>query len=266
MAKCIYPITIGKQDGLKKWKVVPCGKCLTCRRRRQAAWSFRLLHEMQQSSTAAFLTLTYDDEHLTYGEKYPTLVKDDFQRFMKRLRKKQSQLSNEKIKYYACGEYGPKTGRPHYHLIIFNLLPHLSMDGVMADIWQNGNVQFDECNIKTIQYVSKYVMKSGGQPLNGKEREFSLMSKGLGKAFLTDKTKAFYENHEIPYVVWQDGKRLTMPRYYKEKIYSKEVRDRFGKEALAEIVPQQLDSTKRFEIKNMNNKLNALQHENRSKI
>lgn len=266
MAKCIYPITIGKQDGLKKWKVVPCGKCLTCRRRRQAAWSFRLLQEMQQSSTAAFLTFTYDDAHLSYGEKWPTLVKSDFQNFMKRLRKKQASLSNVKLKYYACGEYGSTTYRPHYHAIMFNLVPELLFDGVLGDIWQNGNARVDDCNIRTIQYVSKYVMKSGGGPLNGKEREFALMSKGLGKSFLTDKTTKFYKENETPYLIWQDGKKITMPRYYKEKIFDEETQRRFGKEALEQIQPQELNSTKRFEIEQMNKKLKQLQNEKRNTV
>ena len=266
MAKCIYPITIGKQNGLKRWKVVPCGKCMTCRRRRQASWSFRLLHEMQRSSSAAFLTLTYADEHLTYGEEYPTLVKSDHQLFVKRLRKRQAKLSEEKLKYYMCGEYGAKTYRPHYHYIMFNLNPSLMLDIPLAEVWGKGHARVDACNIKSIQYVTKYAMKAGNQPLNGKEREFSAMSKGLGANFLSDKMVKYYQENEIPYVVWKDGQKLSMPRYYKEKIYDEETLRRFGREALQEITPESLDETKIFEIKQMNNKLKRLQDEKRATV
>ena len=122
MAQCIYPITIGRKDGLKRWKVVPCGKCQNCRRRRQAAWSFRLLQEMQHSHSAAFLTFTYEDEHLPlydedeigmeWAQGLPTLNKRDLQLFFKRLRKYQSKESDWKIRYYACGEYGDESYRP----------------------------------------------------------------------------------------------------------------------------------------------------------
>lgn len=182
MAQCLYPITIGKQQGFTRWKVVPCGKCLTCKRRRQAGWSFRLSQEMQRSQSAAFITFTYNDDCLTYGEENPTLVKRDFQLFMKRLRKKQSKRTQDKIKFYACGEYGSITQRPHYHAIVFNLHPSLSLDGILSEIWSMGNVQVDECNIKTIQYVTKYVMKTHNR-YKGVEPEFSLMSQGLGKRF-----------------------------------------------------------------------------------
>lgn len=50
-------------------------------------------------SENSFITLTFDDEHVN---KTGTLVKADFQKFMKRLRKK----TGKKIRYFHCGEYG----------------------------------------------------------------------------------------------------------------------------------------------------------------
>ena len=47
-----------------------------------------------------------------------SLRKRDFQLFMKRLRKK---YSDDRIRFYACGEYGSETFRPHYHAILFGL-------------------------------------------------------------------------------------------------------------------------------------------------
>lgn len=48
------------------------------------------------------------------------LSKIDLQLFLKRFRKQLSKFSNEKIRYYAVGEYGPQTFRPHYHLLFFS--------------------------------------------------------------------------------------------------------------------------------------------------
>ena len=189
MAKCIYPITIGDKEGKQhKWKVVPCGKCIACKNRRQTQWAFRLGMELRRSTSAVFLTLTYSDECLPFGDENPTLDKRDTQKFMKRLRKAQSKLTNDKIKYYGCGEYGTKTFRPHYHYILFNLHPSLMLDGPIRDIWRLGIAQIDECNVKSINYVTKYIMKPR-YPVQGSEPEFAMMSKRLGDNYVTSEKK-----------------------------------------------------------------------------
>lgn len=45
--------------------------------------------------------------------------KRDVQLFLKRVRKSLSKYSDEKIRYYAVSEYGPKTFRAHYHVLFF---------------------------------------------------------------------------------------------------------------------------------------------------
>ena len=63
-----------------------------------------------------------------------TLVKKDIQDFLKRLRyhekgyqswenPKNNKIENP-IRYLACGEYGTKGGRPHYHMALFNWKPN----------------------------------------------------------------------------------------------------------------------------------------------
>lgn len=265
MARCIFPITLSNPDGMQRTRVVPCGKCVPCKRRRQAQWSFRLLQEMQYSFSSCFLTLTYNDEHLTYGQLWPTLVKSDLQKFMKRLRKAHHKLSEKKLVYYACGEYGENTYRPHYHMILFNLHPSMLFDGVLSDIWQMGNVRVDDCNIKSIQYTSKYVMKSDKAP-EGLQPEFSIMSKGIGKQYLNDKVKKYYKSNQIPYVVWKDGQKMSMPRYYKNAIFTEEELKQFGKEALEGIKREELSPTKMQQINQMNKHQKRLRNEKRNKI
>lgn len=45
----------------------------------------------------------------------PTLSKTDVQKFLKRLRKNYG----KKVRYFICGEYGPKSFKPHYHILFF---------------------------------------------------------------------------------------------------------------------------------------------------
>lgn len=111
----------------KDYQVLKCGQCNECKIKRTRDWSSRMLMELQsKNNEGMMLTLTYDDNKLdVYGDldKNPyraiTLIKRDVQNFCKRFRKWLSkEHPNTKIKYYACGEYGSKTFRPHYHIII----------------------------------------------------------------------------------------------------------------------------------------------------
>ena len=95
---------------------LPCGQCIGCRLDRSRQWANRCMLELQYHDSAFFVTLTYDDFHVpkSYyadpetGEAYTslTLCKRDFQLWMKRLRKK---FSEDKIRFFACGEYGGQT-------------------------------------------------------------------------------------------------------------------------------------------------------------
>lgn len=104
--------------------LIPCGQCIDCRLQYSRQWANRLMLEKQTSSSAYFITLTYDNAHLplvSYGRSSAnvagTLSKRDVQLFMKRLRKA---MPDCRLRYYLAGEYGSSNGRPHYHLILFN--------------------------------------------------------------------------------------------------------------------------------------------------
>lgn len=95
---------------------IPCGRCIGCRFEKSRQWAMRCVHEASMHNENCFLTLTFDDENLVKRENPYTVDKEDFQKFMKRLRK----ITKQKIGYYHCGEYGEKTQRPHYHACVFN--------------------------------------------------------------------------------------------------------------------------------------------------
>lgn len=223
--------------------VVPCGKCLSCLRRRQGAWSFRLSEQMKVSHSSAFLTLTYTDLSMPYSESgRPTLKKDDFQRFMKRLRKALpvkmvenkdgEQYNLYQLKYYACGEYGSRTMRPHYHCIMFNLPQAYIQDPQRLEAhWSLGYLRLDPCNSATINYTTKYIMKgswkkddmvnieTGEITEDDRVPEFSLMSKKLGKEYLTPAMRRYYKQNIVNYVTLPGGVKVSLPRYYREQIF-----------------------------------------------
>lgn len=236
---CTSPINIKRdyysmnKDGQFLTHRVPCGKCWECLGRRRNDWSFRLYHQMQVSSSACFMTLTYGvNEREGWGSNPPlsfngvdTLKKKDLQDFMKRLRKK----NNANIKYYAVGEYGTNNYRPHYHLIVFNLDRDLMLRSlqVSKQIWKKGNVDIRVCNIATINYVTGYITQGSWQPeedYDDREPHFSTMSKHLGSSYLTDETYHYHLDRMETSTMHPSGFRMPLPRYYRDQIFSKEER------------------------------------------
>jgi len=182
--KCITPFYV--KDKYNGENIpVPCSKCPPCKKRRTSGWSFRLMQEEKRSLSALFITLTYNSEHIPITQKgYMNLDKTDLQKFMKRLRK----LSNQKLKYYVCGEYGSKNMRPHYHMILFNANKEMVEKAWSLNNKPLGSIYIGEVSEASVGYTLKYMTKKGKIPLHKNDdrlKEFSLMSKRLGDNYLS---------------------------------------------------------------------------------
>ena len=147
--QCTHPIRLG--EGF----VVPCGRCMACRVKRTEEWATRILHELSYWDCATFLTLTYDDDNVPIDG---SLRKEELQLYLKRLRKR---LDDRLIKYYAAGEYGDTTKRPHYHLIVFGVDPVKDKE-VMDKSWSKGYIYVGTVTHDSSKYVSSYVQKLNG--------------------------------------------------------------------------------------------------------
>jgi hypothetical protein len=150
------------------------------------------------------------------------LCKRDVQLFMKRLRKENKGVN---LKYYACGEYGSESDRPHYHMILFDA----TVESVLK-CWKLGHVHFDVVNEGTIKYTLKYMAKPSKIPLSDwddRTKEFPLMSKGIGISYVNNEKLRNWHYKDVPgrlYVNLEDGKKMAMPRYFKDKIYNRDQR------------------------------------------
>lgn len=203
---------------------VPCGRCPPCKLRRVNGWVFRLLEEEKVSSSSYFITLTYDTEFVPITDNgFMTLRKSDFQDYMKRLRKL---CEGYKLRYYAVGEYGSKRHRPHYHAIVFNV----PSDKLFSDAWSLdgkmlGTVFVGKVSTDSIAYCMKYIDKPGRRLYGRRDDrcfEFSLMSKGLGKSYLSDAMVKYHKDDlSRNYCVKDGGYKIALPRYYRNKIYNK---------------------------------------------
>lgn len=153
---------------------VRCGQCKACRIRRQAAWALRNLMENTQHLSAYFLTLTYRDEELIEKLDYA-----HFSGFMKRLRRQQQYSGNTTpIRFFCVGEYGSKTGRPHYHALIWGA--HLSQKGLCHIAqWPHGFAFIGTVTPQSILYTTRYTLKYGQK---GEEAFMRCSTKpGIGK-------------------------------------------------------------------------------------
>lgn len=151
----------GRGEGLI---MVGCGQCEECERNKSLQWSYRLMLEAEEYPEAerCFITLTYDNEHCD-----GLLHKEDVQKFIKRVRKN----TGDRIRYFACGEYGARGKRPHYHCCLFGhhfvkslfyekkgINYYRSME--LESLWQNGYSLIQDFDDKNALYICKYMQKS----------------------------------------------------------------------------------------------------------
>lgn len=217
---CFNPISLPTkaQNGLViGGKNVPCGKCIGCLQRRRADWSFRLRQEAKQHTLTTFLTLTYRDEDLPTVKGDPSLDKKELIRYFKRVRKE-----DPRLKYYAVGEYGSETDRPHYHAIVFGVKPE-----TLANNWQQGHVSCDTVTDASIHYVTKYVINQMPYSENVL-KPFAIMSKGLGKIYLKNAEK-FHKSNFTTTTRVEGGRKILIPRYYRDRIFNEREKRKLSK-------------------------------------
>lgn len=210
---------------------VPCGKCPACLSRRTSVWTFRLKTHAKNANTSYFVTLTYDTRFVPITKRgFLTLDKRHVQLYFKRLRK--SHPKEVQIKYYLAGEYGSKTFRPHYHIILFNADIEL-----IHKAWDKGEVHIGELTEASAAYTAKYINKGKIIPMHQNDDrlpEFSLMSKKLGLNYLSEKIINYHRaDIERNFITLEDGKKISLPRYFREKIWTEQER-RIQADKLAE--------------------------------
>lgn len=145
---------------------VPCGKCKGCKLERSREWAVRCVHEAQLWKSNCFVTLTYNDEHLPrLADGLPTLRKEDFVLFMKRLRK-----VKPGVRFLQAGEYG-KLGRPHHHAILFNCdfedkeflnerrIGRIFRSAELESLWPIGYSSVALFAFESAAYVARYTLK-----------------------------------------------------------------------------------------------------------
>lgn len=221
--------------------VLPCGQCIGCRLERSRQWAMRCVHEASLHEENCFITLTYAPSCVPAGG---SLQYDDFQRFMKRLRKR---IAPRKTSFYVGGEYGENFGRPHYHACLFGYdFPDkryfkrtgsgekIFTSELLDELWPLGFASIGNVTFHSAAYIARYCLaKVNGDlaelhyryvcPDTGeifqRTPEFNHMSlkPAIGKRWLER-----FRSDVFPrdYVVI-NGVKVKPPKYY-DRLFSKE--------------------------------------------
>ncbi len=154
---------------------------------------------------------------------------------MKRLRKSVA----VKIRFYHCGEYGEKYGRPHYHACIFGFsfpdkTPFKNVNGEtlyrsqhLEKLWPYGYSTIGNVTFRSAAYVARYLLKkiTGDEaeahyeyvnPETGeitqKAPEYTTMSRrpGIGTGWFRKFQSDVYPSDEVI----MNGKSMRPPKFY----------------------------------------------------
>lgn len=145
---CINPRTM--PEGIE----IPCRKCWQCRQNRINDWVGRCIAERETSVAASFVTLTYGGGDTPQSR---FLRKSDMTSYIKAIRN-----DGYKVRNFFVGEYGTLKGRAHWHCILFwpEPMPHRELRRNISDKWwSHGFSMWDEANIASIRYCTKYIAK-----------------------------------------------------------------------------------------------------------
>lgn len=205
--------------------VVPCGKCAFCLSNKRSQWMFRLYHEMKwQQHPGWFLTLTYEEKFVKRTAFGLSLRFRDVQLFLKKVRK-----AKYYAKYVCVGEYGGETKRPHYHMLLWTDCPPERLEA----IWKLGRIHFGRITMASAMYTLKYIIQPKVRETDGIEKTRAQFSKGIGISYLTENVYNWHTDDEDNpnFYSYIDGKRLALPRYYRNKIFTKKQQRKVGNTA-----------------------------------
>lgn len=219
-----------KKYGKVKLVPITCGHCDQCRLNHANEWVTRILCEYQTSGKIGCkIDLTYNKENIPNGY---VLSIADYQNWIKRLRMhlKRHDETYKGFKYYIGGEYGPTTGRPHYHIIIIGWEPtdqefwkksktgyDMFKSETIEKTWGKGFCTIEPLTAETVSYATRYTHKKACKEKSNKGvKEFQRQSQKIG----LDYWNIYKNDIKSDTGIWlkkQDKAKLVkIPRYFKK--------------------------------------------------
>lgn len=232
--RCGYPVEVYQSHARR---LVPCGQCMNCRINKKRMVTGRILLEARYSRlSSSFVTLTYNPEHVPSGG---ALCRDHLRGFINRVRGRKAITAIKPfgtMRYFAVGEYGTESWRPHYHLAIFGVPADYA--GVFESAWTDtdgepfGFIHVGEITHDSAQYIAGYTTKKmtsdkdAELEARGLPPEFPVMSKfpplgAMGMRRILDGlytqagAAAIADKGDVPIAFRLDGKTYPIGTYWR---------------------------------------------------
>ncbi|AXH73658.1 MAG: replication initiator protein [Microviridae sp.] len=223
---------------------------MECKKQKSMQWNIRLQEEIRTNRNGQFVTLSFTDEALNELDKEiqnnieksineinnnhnkyletkeitgynldNDIAKLAVRKYLERYRKE----NKKSLKHWLVTELGhTNTERIHIHGIIFGnpkqIIKH----------WKYGRVWIGEyVNESTIQYIVKYIYKTDTD--HKYYNPIVMTSPGIGNNYINrsdaQRNKFNGKQTKDTYTTRQ-GKKISLPTYYKYKIYSEDEKER----------------------------------------
>lgn len=229
-------VVFSERGDIVETLTMPCGRCVGCLESKAFDWGMRIEHERKLHAEAVFITPTYSPENLP-ADRSVSVVES--QKALDRIRKHVKAVRGVSLRYCWRGEYGPKTGRPHYHAALFGWRPddlrewkkspgghQLYRSAKLEALWGFGDVHVGELTAGSARYIGGYV----GKKLVGKHGDQSgLIDPSTGEFF--ERSPEFMLMSRKPPIGWSwiekhrsdfwpsgkavvNGREVNIPRAY----------------------------------------------------
>lgn len=208
---------------------IGCGKCIECRKQKAQQWRIRLSEELKVQKYAYYCTFTFSNAELRklrkelHMRECNAVAGKALRRFLERWRK----IHKKSLRHWFITELGHEgTERIHLHGIIF--ADFEITNDTFQEYWKYGFVRIGKyCNLKTINYIIKYVTKIDNDH-KGFEGEI-FCSAGIGsnyvKRYMVQEIHKFDNENTIEFYRATNGTKHNLPIYYRNKLFSEQERE-----------------------------------------
>lgn len=266
------------EDKRLEYITTNCGWCKECRAKIANDWKIRLTEEIKFDKTANFVTLTFAPESLVKLEsvmhikKWRGIENEDgelltdvnllaayaVRMWSERWRKHMKKAP----KHWLITELGHnQSERIHLHGLIWGDVK------LIEKTWQYGQIYCGQwVDERTINYITKYVTKLDNDHKGYKQR--IMTSKGIGKNYVIEKENyhQFKGENTIKKYKSSNGREMSLPRYYKQKLWNEEEREELWKLELEKpfiyVGGEKIDKSK-IDIDTFNKKLETIRKYNK---
>lgn len=209
---------------------IGCQNCMECRKQKAREWQVRLLEDIKQNKNGVFVTLTFSNESieklnneipedLTGYERDNAIATRAVRLFTERWRKRHKKT----LRHWLTTELGHNgTQNIHLHGIVWT--DHRDQ---IDSTWQYGYVwKGTYTNEATVNYTIKYVHKMDKE--HQYYKSIILCSRGIGRNYTTSteaKQNKYNNNNTREYYRTRKGHKLSLPIYYRNKLYTDQERE-----------------------------------------